>query len=600
MLDFDVSYFKEETRCGFTIPEFMKHAWASQLELLSKVDKICKENDIKYFANWGTVLGAVRHGGYIPWDDDIDLCMLRTDVERFCEVVNNYDDILVQNCYNSPDHGFHANRVMNSTMFTVERDVYKDYFGFPFPVGLDIFNLDYVPRDKSLEKELVDTLQVCASAAHAREWLDEHGPNDIEYGQQFAEYKVAVEWLEKNCGMKFSQEYPSLQEIAILREEVSALYTTDDADFVTEMQCLGSNAAYYIPKEVYEDAIFLPFENMSIPVPIGYNKILAMKYGNDYMMPKNVAAGHEYPFYNAFFRAIYDEKRHKTFEGAVEYIKNISSRYYIKFRNKTTDTTLSIKEDELVQCDINGMFFSSDDKRRFAAQCEVLEEFKRLCESIGIDYYAIDTTLDAIDSGDYTAVVNDGINVALKRKDLNDFLLILGQRLDPWFNYSCLYSSDRHEDMRIQIWSDSYRVDKEEFAERFHGCNEEVCLYISIIDDMAQDSAREDIRKMLVENLIMTAKSMPSEPPYSNEVIEIVEEWKQIAQINVNTSVNLKREFLRAADNIAGGVAGENGDYVRVYATLQQGRDLVYNKSDFDGTKEEPFFITTISVPNRQ
>ena len=66
MLDFDVSYFEEETIDGFTVPAFMKHAWAAQLEMLSFVDKICEKNNIAYFADWGTLLGAVRHKGYIP------------------------------------------------------------------------------------------------------------------------------------------------------------------------------------------------------------------------------------------------------------------------------------------------------------------------------------------------------------------------------------------------------------------------------------------------------------------------------------------------------------------------------------------------------
>ncbi len=51
MLDFDVSFFEEETRLGFAIPEFMKHAWAAQLNVLNRIDKICRDNNIPYYAN---------------------------------------------------------------------------------------------------------------------------------------------------------------------------------------------------------------------------------------------------------------------------------------------------------------------------------------------------------------------------------------------------------------------------------------------------------------------------------------------------------------------------------------------------------------------
>ena len=78
-------FYKEEVRCGYTVNEKTKRVWAVQLEMLDEVERICKANGLKYFADSGTLIGAIRHEGYIPWDDDIDLVMLREDCPEMAE-----------------------------------------------------------------------------------------------------------------------------------------------------------------------------------------------------------------------------------------------------------------------------------------------------------------------------------------------------------------------------------------------------------------------------------------------------------------------------------------------------------------------------------
>ena len=85
-MEFTESYFEDEVREGFYVPGMMKRAWAAQLEVFEAVKKVCERHQIQYFAEWGTMLGAVRHGGMIPWDDDLDICMKRKDYEKFLEI----------------------------------------------------------------------------------------------------------------------------------------------------------------------------------------------------------------------------------------------------------------------------------------------------------------------------------------------------------------------------------------------------------------------------------------------------------------------------------------------------------------------------------
>lgn len=77
MIEFDDKFFLGEEREGFYVEEKMKRAWAAQMEVLTELDRICKKEGIRYFAESGTLLGAVRHKGFIPWDDDIDIAMTR-------------------------------------------------------------------------------------------------------------------------------------------------------------------------------------------------------------------------------------------------------------------------------------------------------------------------------------------------------------------------------------------------------------------------------------------------------------------------------------------------------------------------------------------
>ena len=64
----------------------VKRAWAAGIEVLEEIGKVCQKYNIQYFSSWGTLLGAVRHNGFIPWDDDIDITMKREDLRKFLAV----------------------------------------------------------------------------------------------------------------------------------------------------------------------------------------------------------------------------------------------------------------------------------------------------------------------------------------------------------------------------------------------------------------------------------------------------------------------------------------------------------------------------------
>ena len=83
-LELPEGFLEEEERDGYLVSAEMKKIWAVELDLLNEFMRVCKEHDIRWFADGGTILGAIRHNGMIPWDDDIDVCMYREDYEKLC------------------------------------------------------------------------------------------------------------------------------------------------------------------------------------------------------------------------------------------------------------------------------------------------------------------------------------------------------------------------------------------------------------------------------------------------------------------------------------------------------------------------------------
>lgn len=84
--------YDAEEICGFKVSNNRKKLWHCELLMLEKLERICSENNLDYFLIYGSALGAVRHKGFIPWDDDIDIGMIREDFDKLLKVINNYFD----------------------------------------------------------------------------------------------------------------------------------------------------------------------------------------------------------------------------------------------------------------------------------------------------------------------------------------------------------------------------------------------------------------------------------------------------------------------------------------------------------------------------
>ncbi len=129
----------------------LKHIQSIELEMLIVFDKICRENGLKYFLDSGTALGAKRHKGFIPWDDDIDVGMQRDDYEKFIEIGQEAlgDDFFLQNRVTDPNVPFSFSKIRKNGTEFVEYN--KRNIKMNHGIFIDIFPYDKLPKTNAIK-----------------------------------------------------------------------------------------------------------------------------------------------------------------------------------------------------------------------------------------------------------------------------------------------------------------------------------------------------------------------------------------------------------------------------------------------------------------
>lgn len=290
MLEFSKEYFEEEVREGFTISGMMKRAWAAQLEIVTEIDRVCKELGLNYFADFGTLLGVIRHNGFIPWDDDLDICMLRADYMKFLEKAPGIlgDCFELKSVYNDPTFDIVKARVLNSRHMNFDREFLDRFHNCPYAVGVDVFVVDNIPDDDDECNHFLEALNFLLKVEAS---IPEEAPYDEET-------LSLMKQIEETYGIMINYNNRLRHEVKRIYDTVSAKYVnvnTRDVGCVMGM-CMRSNS-YRYDREGYNTYKEMPFENITLPVPKCYQEVLISCYGEEYMTPVNTGASHDYPFY---------------------------------------------------------------------------------------------------------------------------------------------------------------------------------------------------------------------------------------------------------------------------------------------------------------
>ena len=373
-MEFPKEFFLDEVREGFYVPAMMKRAWAAEIEILFEIDKICENHGLHYCIDYGTLLGAIRHRGFIPWDDDIDIMMMREDYEIFSKVANaelpeelSFCSIMDKSNYELTSHVKHNKMLISSKAL-------GKYHNYLYGAGVDIFPYDRLSTDPKKEKnrmELFDALCILASL-----------PSTDEKYITVLEYETKK--VEKLLGIKLQYSPNYRKELLQLLKDCVQKFNQDGGHKIASLPDLTLYKD--MGKGVFEDSwfgadSFMNFEFLSLPAPKEYFAVIKNKY-HDYGLMKKDGGAHNYPLY-------------KKMEA--EYMKGIGGKLFyqypidrneLKARNSTA--FFSNKKDSATEQEKSVLFLPSlyshwDTMRRVFE--EARKDKKMECFVMPIPYY---------------------------------------------------------------------------------------------------------------------------------------------------------------------------------------------------------------------
>lgn len=261
----DESFLKEETRCGFVVTTERKKIWAVELDLLRKFDEVCMKHKINYFAVSGTLLGAVRHKGFIPWDDDVDVGMTRDDYDRLCLVAKDEfkEPYFFQN--GETDTSYFIGYAMLRNSKTTGIISFLSDHRFNNGIDIDIFIFDRIPKRRiKLKKQLF--------------WAKFY--SGLLNNYYFYNSKKN-NFLQKSV-IYFARAFCKREKLLKKYLEVCTRYNEDESLDVISRVC-APEAIFAISS--YKQSHLtdrVPFENIMINIPKDYELTLRANYG-DYM-----------------------------------------------------------------------------------------------------------------------------------------------------------------------------------------------------------------------------------------------------------------------------------------------------------------------------
>lgn len=263
----------------YVISEQLKKIWDVEQGLLDEFVRVCEKNGLRYYLNGGTLLGAVRHKGFIPWDDDVDVCMPREDYDKLWEIAAEefsypffFQTTLSEDGFYRPHAQLRNSDTTGFDCFDAKKpQINKGIF-------LDIFVLDGIP-DGKLEYLLFRYFVKFQKALLS-----------YEYDREFNELNVPKKAFYIFVHLFFSV-VPFKKYFSWFNKKVLGHYRNNDTKRIADLT-LQWNKNVEWDREWWSDTCLLEFKGKMYVAPKDYDQVLTRQYGDYMIIPNEVKANH--------------------------------------------------------------------------------------------------------------------------------------------------------------------------------------------------------------------------------------------------------------------------------------------------------------------
>ncbi len=269
---------EEEVLCGFKVSSERKKVWQTELEMVKLFKNICEANNLKYFASGGTLIGAVRHNGFIPWDDDIDLMMPREDYEKFLDIAQNYlpEKFFVQHYGTEKNYPNGHAQIRNSDTACISNFGYTDLKqGKNCGIFIDIFPYDEVPDNEKKRKKYASKINFLKKLCFFK-----------VYRKNFTGLKGVIKSIISSVYFAFH----SLEK-TIAKFNLASTKFNGKTNTVALISFVPGYEKNVWDKSLFDNTVLHKFEDIEIAIPEKYDEVLRREFGDYMQLPEDKSAG---------------------------------------------------------------------------------------------------------------------------------------------------------------------------------------------------------------------------------------------------------------------------------------------------------------------